>query len=418
MSIDSKVDIAMKKQVPLSNIALIKNGFAFKSSEYVESGLIVTRIANVQKGQIIASDPKYIAVDRLEEFRDFLLYKDDILISLTGNVGRVGVVDSRHMPALLNQRVGCIRVKSAEVNVRYLFHFLNSDKFENDAIASANGVAQLNLSSKWLEQYPIPLPPLPEQRRIADILDRADALRVRRQEAIEKINSLSQAIFLDMFGDPTENPKRWPIVNPQDIASSERYSIAIGPFGSSLLASDYRSEGVPLVFVRNIRGQNFVGESLKYVSHEKAIELKAHWVKSRDVLMTKMGDPPGDPAIYPDNAPFGVITADCIKLTLNEKLADPFFVYSLFDSRAVRSQVEAATRGAAQKKINLSAFKALRLYLPPIELQKEYSNKIQCVSAVKKSQLHFLDASNALVESLQTNLFNMTKHRKWKSGFG
>ncbi len=100
----------------------------------------------------------------------------------------------------------------------------------------------------------------------------------------------------------------------EQIASDERYSLAIGPFGSNLKVPDYRDFGVPLVFVRNIRSGKYGGEHTKYVNPEKAIELSAHSVAAGDVLVTKMGEPPGDADVYPADQPSAIITADCIFL--------------------------------------------------------------------------------------------------------
>ncbi len=119
-------------------------------------------------------------------------------------------------------------------------------------------------------------------------------------------------------------PGPWVLATAEDLASDEDYALAIGPFGSNLKVSDYTESGVPLVFVRNIRAETFDGPGSKFVSHEKAIELRAHWVRAGEILITKMGDPPGDSALYKSSAPYGVITADCIKWRI-----DPAFGLSL-----------------------------------------------------------------------------------------
>ena len=97
-------------------------------------------------------------------------------------------------------------------------------------------------------------------------------------------------------------PDGWTWVSPEQVSSEDSYSLAIGPFGSNLKVSDYRDSGVPLIFVRNIRALNFGEKWRVYVSNAKAGELRAHRVSGGDILVTKMGDPPGDSCLYPDNA--------------------------------------------------------------------------------------------------------------------
>ena len=153
--------------VPLSELAKVKNGFAFKSKEYVSEGLRVLRIKNVQEGEVIDDDPKFIALARRKEFTDFALKSGDILMSLTGNVGRVGRLKPEHEPAVLNQRVAHIcPYEDAHCLPEFLFPLLNTDKFKSDAVAASSGIAQANLSSKWVGEYQIPLPPLEVQKEI------------------------------------------------------------------------------------------------------------------------------------------------------------------------------------------------------------------------------------------------------------
>ena len=151
----------------LCNISTILNGYAFKSSEYVSSdGIRIIRIANVQDGYIEDKLPQYYPKTKSSSIGQFLLKSNDLLMSLTGNVGRVGMLPKSLLPAALNQRVACIRENNLVVNKCYLFYLLQSNNFCSECIKSAKGVAQLNISTEWLKSYSILLPPITEQKRI------------------------------------------------------------------------------------------------------------------------------------------------------------------------------------------------------------------------------------------------------------
>ena len=151
----------------LCNISTILNGYAFKSSEYVSSdGIRIIRIANVQNGYIEDKLPQYYPKTKSSNIGQFLLKYNDLLMSLTGNVGRVGMLPKSLLPAALNQRVACIRESNLVVNKYYLFYLFQSNIFCSECIKSAKGVAQLNISTEWLKSYSIPLPPITEQKRI------------------------------------------------------------------------------------------------------------------------------------------------------------------------------------------------------------------------------------------------------------
>ena len=157
----------------------------------------------------------------------------------------------------------------------------------------------------------------------------------------------------------------WAWATPIELASTDVHSLAIGPFGSNLKVSDYTEDGVPLVFVRNIRSAVFSGDGTKFVSVSKANELNAHSVDGGDILITKMGDPPGDACLYPVTSPRAIITADCVKFRLSHLGGDPrFFVYAI-NSPMVQPQIAAITKGVAQQKISLSRFSHIQLPVAP-----------------------------------------------------
>ena len=198
---DTSTSNSQHPMVELREVCSILNGFAFKSAEYVENenGLRIIRIANVQKGEIVDYDPKFYPPDRATEFARYEIDAGDILMSLTGNVGRVGRMPQSILPALLNQRVAKICPDIAKIDPTFLFHVLNQDRFENDASNAATGAAQQNLSTRWLERYRIPLPSLDEQRRIVAEIEHyqreIEELELTISETHAKIDASVDAVW-------------------------------------------------------------------------------------------------------------------------------------------------------------------------------------------------------------------------------
>lgn len=178
--------------IRLGDVCEILNGFAFKSENYVDSGVRVIRIANVQKGFIEDSTPTFYPIDS-EGIDRFMLEEGDLLMSLTGNVGRVAILSGEFLPAALNQRVACLRMKSNKVIKRYLFHILNSDFFEQQCIQSSKGVAQKNMSTEWLKDYEIPLYSIDGQKKIIAILDNALQIIEERKQQLSTLDNLIKA---------------------------------------------------------------------------------------------------------------------------------------------------------------------------------------------------------------------------------
>ena len=154
----------------LGDLIEIQNGYAFKSNDYTDAGYFVIRISNVQDGEITLANPRFIklADKKLERF---ILNDGDILISLTGNIGRVGIIQEDQLPAVLNQRVARITIKDQDADRSFLFRFLLSRTFRESLQEAGHGAAQQNVSTKEIEAVRLSLPNKKEQRRIVEDFD-------------------------------------------------------------------------------------------------------------------------------------------------------------------------------------------------------------------------------------------------------
>jgi type I restriction enzyme S subunit len=177
--------------------------------------------------------------------------------------------------------------------------------------------------------------------------------------------------------DLVELPEGWAWATPVQLEATLPNALTIGPFGSNLKVSDYTSSGVPLIFVRNIRSQEFEGERTKYVSPRKASELSSHVVRGGDILITKMGDPPGDACVYPAHLQDAVITADCIKWSLHPLIPSRGYIAAFINSSVGRAQVAAITKGVAQQKVSLDRFRQIAVALPGAAEQEEIAERLE-----------------------------------------
>ena len=187
-------------KIKIGDVCEILNGYAFKSDKYVDDGFRIIRIANVQKGKIEDNVPAFYPIHS-EGIDKYMLEEGDLLMSLTGNVGRVAVLEKEFLPAALNQRVACLRLKNKKISKGFLFHVLNSDFFEQQCIQNSKGVAQKNMSTEWLKEFEIPLYSIEEQTKITEILDKIRNIIAKRNDEFEKLDDLIKARFVEMFGD-------------------------------------------------------------------------------------------------------------------------------------------------------------------------------------------------------------------------
>ena len=217
------------ERIRLGDACDILNGFAFKSDKYVEDGIRIIRIANVQKGYIEEDAPVFYPIDSVG-LEKYMLEEGDLLMSLTGNVGRVALLQKEMLPAALNQRVACLRLKVDRITKGFLFHILNSDFFEQQCVQASNGVAQKNISTEWLKDYEIPLYSIEEQLKITDILDKVRRIIISRNDELSALDDLIKARFIEMFGHVD---KKIPLTSLYDVSG-----------GYSFKSSDITSDGV------------------------------------------------------------------------------------------------------------------------------------------------------------------------------
>ena len=363
----------------------VLSGFAFKSKQFNSDGhgLPLIRIRDVLPG-------------RSSTFYDgpfderFVVSDSEILIGMDGEFNCARWAGGK---SLLNQRVCKVTSKSSSLDDGYLFRVLP------DVLRTIEDqtpfVTVKHLSAKALKEAEIPLPPLEEQKRIAAILDQADSLRRLRQRAIDRLNSLGQAIFFEMFGDPKTNSKKWETVKLGDVA--EFYS------GNSLP-----------------EGKEFAGEQggyfllkvsdLNFPENSREIEKSATWSQKPG---SRAGTCPANSIVFPKRG--GAIGTNKKRLLRRGAILDPnlmgvcprrdllnpeflfgwFFTFNLSDIAS----------GSSVPQLNKQDLSPLELFLPPIELQRQFADRVAAlVKATNSEDRYFLNADR-LFSSLQHRAF-------------
>ncbi len=377
----------------LGEICDILNGFAFKSSNYVSDGLRVIRITNVKKGFVIDEEPQFYPIETQEELKKYVLKKGDLLISLTGNVGRVGILNEELLPAALNQRVGCLRVKDKSlVSLQYLFHLFNTDSFEKDCIDSSKGIAQKNMSTEWLKEYEVTLPPLATQRAI---VTRIESLFAELDKGVEKLKTaqLQLKVYRQAVLNDCLTKQEWPIVNIIDIIEKGKNALKAGPFGSALKKDCYVEKGYKIYGQEQvINGNPFIGNY--YVDETKYKELESCKIQEGDILISLVGTV-GKVLILPKGVKEGIINPRLIKITLNQQIYDAKFFKYYFESSKVKSFYKINASGTTMDVLNIGIIKQIPFPLPSLPEQQRIVQEIE----TRLSQAELVEAS--IEQSLQ-----------------
>ncbi|MBW4532639.1 MAG: restriction endonuclease subunit S [Pleurocapsa minor HA4230-MV1] len=312
--------------------------------------------------------------------------KDDIMI---GRYGPPLFQILRGLEGAYNVALMKASPKNANILDReYLYYFLKNERLFNYVVSNSERTAgQDGVKKELLETYQIPLPPLEEQKRIAAILDKADAIRRKRKEAIALTEELLRSTFLDMFGDPVTNPKGWKVVKFEEIFESIRYGTSTPPI--------FEDKGIPFVRATNIKNGTIVTNDLRFISSVEARKIEKCKLKYGDIVIVRSGVNSGDSAFISKEYENAYAGYDMI-IDISPSLS--IFYNYLINDNSGKQMIEPLTRRAGQPHLNADQVRNLEFILPPQNLIIDFNEVFDIYNLEKQK----LDISLGYLD----NLFN------------
>ena len=281
---------------------------------------------------------------------------------------------------------------SSEVDNRYLYWAT-----ANEDIWPKRGAAQPFITIGDARQLLIPLPDIEQQRRIAAILDQAEILRTQRRTALALLDSLTQSLFLDMFGDPVANPKGWPIQTLDEVTTKVTDGEHLNPA--------FTEVGMPIVMAGNVLDDRIDLDAAKRVGEPLGMQFRK-----------KCGPELGDLLIVGRGATIGrlcrvnveetfCLMGSVILVKPDRTLLDERFLSGMLALPSMHAQLYKSSGSSAQQAIYLKDVKRLKCPLPPLPLQQTFATRIAAIEALKATHRRALAALDALFASLQQRAF-------------
>ena len=327
----------------------------------------------------------------------------DILISRANTrelVGAPVMVQGNHPQLLLSDKLLKLIPDETVIDARYLVRALRSPSASAHFYKSAGGSSgsMTNITQSDIRTAPIYLPPLPQQRRIAAILDQAETLRTQRRTALAQLDSLTQSIFLDMFGDPDKNSKGWTMGKIGDMLESASY-------GTSEKSG---AEGeFPVLRMNNLtRTGELDLQNLKYMDLPSK-DYDRYLVKAGDVLFnrTNSAELVGKTTIIPPSTPPLAYAGYLVRLRVSDAHHPLYLVRFMNTSYAKRMLRSMCKSIVGMANINAKEIQAMRIALPPLPLQQTFATRIQAIEALKATHRAALTQLDALFAALQQRAF-------------
>ena len=281
----------------------------------------------------------------------------------------------------------------------YLRHVLVGDPFHAQFMQTVSGVGGscFAIGQHRVAKIRIPLPPLPEQRRIAAILDQADALRAKRREALAQLDSLTQSIFIEMFGDPIDNPKNHKVSKLIELVDTNR------PISYGILMPGPDIEGgVKYVRVVDMKNGGIELSGIRRTTEAMSNSFKRSLLKPGDLLMSIRGHV-GRMAVIPQELNGANITQDSARLAICG--ANATYVRECLRTTGFQRWMAKHTKGVAVRGINLGDVKLMPIPLPPTNLQDEFAKRATAIDNLMADHNEALTGATELFSSLQHRAF-------------
>ena len=383
----------------IDEVAVVFNGKTPSKSEQRGSGHPVLKIKDIDElGRFRGTFSGHVGVDLAQKHVKQQLAGGETLVlnaahSVTHVASKTFYADQEVAGSLATGEWLIVRWSTETVDSRFGNHWINAP---DTRFRIRHLVKGIHLYPKDVARLQIPLPPLAEQKRIAGILDAADALRAKRREALAQLDTLLQSTFLDMFGDPVTNPMGWEQCVVGDVVHAAKDGPHVSP--------TYAESGIPFLSTRHIKPGEVVWGDLKYIDQDEA---NRQWKKCRpefgDILYTK-GGTTGIAARVTTSEPFAVWVHVALLKPIVKK-AHPIWIEAMLNSAYCYTQSQRYTHGIANRDLGLKRMVKIQMYLPPLDLQHRFAAIVESVEHQKTSQRAHLAELDTLFASLQSRAF-------------
>jgi type I restriction enzyme S subunit len=291
---------------------------------------------------------------------------------------------------------------SGKIDAGYFSHFFQTKSYRQRISQLAAGANINNLRNEHLNELEIPLPPLSEQRRIAAVLDKADALLAKRREAIAKLDQLLQSVFLDIFGDPVANAKGWHVIELGALISDGPQNGIYKP------SSDYGS-GTPILRIESFKAGGVIHASPSKRVRLSETDVTKYQLRPNDLVINRVNSPEhlGKPALVGQLSEPTVFESNMMRLSLDQTKVCPAYLLRYLLQDHVRDQISRRRKDAVnQSSINQTDVSTLSVNLPPIELQKRFEAVVNATARQRATFVVGMSKISELFNSLQSGAFS------------
>lgn len=367
------------------------NAFSVEGIPFIRAG----SLERLCRGEHESSLEK-INEESAKKFRLKLFPKGTIVFAKSGMSAMLGRIYQLKSPCYVVSHLATVTpIDENIIFSNYLEHWFRFNP-PNRLIENA---AYPSIKTSVIQSLSISLPSIVEQRRIASILDQADELRQKRKQAIEKLDQLLQAKFIDMFGDPVSNPKGFPI---QDLEF-----VALQVTDGTHHTPKRETSGIPLLSARNVLMGRIDFENIDFVGEEEYQRLRKRCEPLRGDILISCSGSIGRVSTVDTDRPFVMVRSAAL-VKLNKTLVTSKFIEYLLRTPYLQSQMIRSSKSSSQANLFQEPIKRLKILLPSLDLQGNFEKFVEVSTKEKEKLQQSSDKLETLFRSLQNQAFSGT----------
>jgi type I restriction enzyme, S subunit len=366
---------------------------------FADSGIPFLRAENIVDGEVfIGNGTRHIDAHTHGQLRRSWIQENDVLLTIAGTIGRAAFVRSGLPVMNCNQAVAVIR-PGPDIFPPYLAGWLNSLGAQRQIRFAQVTATISNLSLGQIKALTIPLPPLKEQKRIATMLNKADAIRRKRQEGLGLADEFLRALFIDFFGDPAANPKKWPVLPLEDvtekITDGEHLTPKRSPAGFKLLSARNIQDGIIDTAL----------QAVDYISADELQRIRRRCDPSPEDVLISCSGTVGRVAIVETDEPFAMVRSVSM-IRPDRGRIDSVYLVQCLRTRAMRNLMLRKANASSQANLFLNQIAGLEVPIPPIDLQTRFRQIASSARVLWRKHSHLYEQCLHMQRALTTLAFN------------
>jgi len=395
-------EVARLSEIAIKEKNAIVDGDWIEIKDQSSSGYRLLQVGNIGVGHLnLGGNFRYVSEETINRLNCTVLQKGCLLISrMPDPIGRACLMEDLDYKCITVVDCTIVELDPQKVDSLFVVFSLNSQPSLNRAKILATGTTRQRISRRQLEAVPVIVPPLPEQKSIAEILTAMDYAIGKTTQIIDKTKELKKGLMQSLLTRGIEHnkfkkteigeiPDEWDVKRLIDLAGNEKYTFTGGPFGSDLKENCYTDHGIRIIQLQNIGDGEFLDDYKIFTSEEKANELRSCNIYPGDIIIAKMADPVARACIIPDMDKRYLMASDGIRLSINEKENDTNFVLYAINSTYFRKNAEKYSTGTTRLRIGLTELRNLPIGIPSLKEQKKIADILSSIDdEIKKESNH------------------------------